>query len=225
MVETISLAGCPLLAPGTYWLDYQLAGSLASGPWVPPLAISGQTTTGNALQFLSTTSAWAPAVDAGSTGQQGVPFLLSGTSPASLDVDTASATATDQCATAPGQNNGVVEPGEHVLITVPVNAVGGNFTTVNASLGLPAPAGVTYVVSSANLGDIASGNSVIANFEIAIDAGAACLTTVMLPIAISATEGNAAGSLNVDVGTAGQCTVCIDASDLIFRDGFDVATP
>lgn len=225
MVETVSLAGCPLLPPGTYWLDYQLDGSLGSGPWVPPLVVPGQTTTGNALQFLGSSSTWGPALDTGSAAQQGVPFLLSGTSAGSLHVDTASATATDQCATAPGQNNGVIEPGEHVQITVPVEAVGSSFTTVNASLGLPAPAGVTYVVSSVSLGDIASGNSATANFEIAMDVGAACLSTIMLPIAISATEGNAADSLNLDIGTAGQCTVCIDAADLIFRDGFDVATP
>jgi hypothetical protein len=164
-------------------------------------------------------------IDTGSTTQQDVPFFIAGTSASALEVDTASAVVTDQCATAPAQDNGVVEPGEHVMISVPVDAVGGNFTAVNASLGLPAPAGVTYVTSSAVLGDISAGNSATANFEVAVDGGFACLGTFTLPIAISATEGNAAGSLDVDVGSAGNCTVCVDAADLIFRDGFESPVP
>ena len=78
---------------------------------------------------------------------------------------------------------------------------------------------------SAVLGDISAGNSATANFEVAVDGGFACLGTFTLPIAISATEGNAAGSLDVDVGSAGNCTVCVDAADLIFRDGFESPAP
>lgn len=223
MVQTVSLAGCPALAAGTYWLDYQVAGTLASGPWSPPVVVLGSAGSGDAVQFDGT--AWNPMIDTGSTTQQDVPFFIAGTSASALEVDTASAVVTDQCATAPAQDNGVVEPGEHVMISVPVDAVGGNFTAVNASLGLPAPAGVTYVTSSAVLGDISAGNSATANFEVAVDGGFACLGTFTLPIAISATEGNAAGSLDVDVGSAGNCTVCVDAADLIFRDGFESPVP
>lgn len=219
MVETISLAGCPTLAPGTYWLDWQLTGSLASGPWAPPIAALGQVSSGDGLQQQA--GVWGPAIDAGANSAQGFPFLIAGTSASSLAVNTASATATDQCATAPAQNNGVVEPGEHVMISVPVDAVGGNFTAVNASLGLPAPAGVTYVTSSAVLGDISAGNSATANFEVAVDGTAACLTAFDLPIAVSSNEGNAAGTLNVPVGDVSHCSVCVDAADLIFRDGFE----
>ena len=38
-------------AAGTYWLDWQSDGTLASGPWAPPVTILGQTTTGNANQY------------------------------------------------------------------------------------------------------------------------------------------------------------------------------
>lgn len=71
------------LEAGTYWADWQLGGSLASGPWQPPITIPGQTTTGNALQFATT---WAPLVDGdptavpptGTLTPQGVPFQVSG---------------------------------------------------------------------------------------------------------------------------------------------------
>ncbi len=39
------------LAQGTYWVQSATDGSLASGPWAPPITILGQTTTGNALQY------------------------------------------------------------------------------------------------------------------------------------------------------------------------------
>ena len=61
------------LAPGTYWVEWQTTGSLASGPWVPPITIEGQTTTGNAIQY---TTAWAALVD---VGPQGLPFVINGT--------------------------------------------------------------------------------------------------------------------------------------------------
>jgi hypothetical protein len=65
------------LPAGTYWLDWQADGTLASGPWAPPISILGQTTTGNALQFTST--GWAPAIDTGAGAVQGFPFVVEGT--------------------------------------------------------------------------------------------------------------------------------------------------
>ncbi len=60
------------LAAGTYWIDFQLAGSLASGPWAPPISILGQTNTGNALQQTVSTGVWAAVVDG--AFPQGMPF-------------------------------------------------------------------------------------------------------------------------------------------------------
>jgi hypothetical protein len=74
MANTVDLGGLSL-PPGTYWLDWQADGSLASGPWVPPVTINGQTTTGNALQ--SNAGAWGPLVD---VGPQGLPFQIIGSS-------------------------------------------------------------------------------------------------------------------------------------------------
>jgi N-acetylneuraminic acid mutarotase len=68
-----------LLPQGTYWLDWMIDGSSASGPWAPPITILGQTTTGNALQYTTASGAWAPANDSGSATQQGMPFVIEGT--------------------------------------------------------------------------------------------------------------------------------------------------
>jgi subtilisin-like proprotein convertase family protein len=67
------------LNAGTYWLDWTASGSIASGPFFPPITILGQSTTGDALQ--STTAAgtaWNAVTDGGSLTAQGMPFLLVG---------------------------------------------------------------------------------------------------------------------------------------------------
>ncbi len=78
MAQTINLGGLNLAA-GTYWIDWQTTGSLASGPWAPPISTIGQAATGNGQQFTGSSSTWAPAVDGGTgTPAQGLPFLLLG---------------------------------------------------------------------------------------------------------------------------------------------------
>lgn len=64
------------LTPGTYWVEWRMGGSLASGPWAPPLTVVGQTTTGNALQNLAGT--WGTANDGGTGTQQGFKFIVEG---------------------------------------------------------------------------------------------------------------------------------------------------
>lgn len=64
------------LAAGTYWVDFQVGGSLASGPFVPPISIIGQTTTGNAIQWNG--SAWVDANDSYVATQQGLRFVVDG---------------------------------------------------------------------------------------------------------------------------------------------------
>lgn len=62
------------LSPGTYWIEWTLEGTVASGPWAPAVTIPNQTTTGNAIQW--TGSAWQAVTD---VGPQGMPFILNGT--------------------------------------------------------------------------------------------------------------------------------------------------
>lgn len=64
------------LPAGTYWLAIQMNGSLGSGPWCPPITITGSTTTGNAIQYISSGSSWNPAIDGYSLTQQGIPFVI-----------------------------------------------------------------------------------------------------------------------------------------------------
>ncbi len=73
------------LPTGTYWLDWQVGGTLASGPWAPVVTILGQTTTGNALQYTST--GWAALTDGGTLTPQGFPFIIEGTSDCSAPSD------------------------------------------------------------------------------------------------------------------------------------------
>ena len=74
IMEQTALVGTTL-SPGTYWFDWMTDGSAASGPWAPPIAILGQTTTGNALQW---TGAWGSALDGGTLTPQGMPFIIMG---------------------------------------------------------------------------------------------------------------------------------------------------
>jgi uncharacterized repeat protein (TIGR01451 family) len=75
MATTANLGGVHL-DPGTYWLDFYTTGSTASGPFFPPITITGQTTTGNGMQWNG--SAWVALNDTGSATQQGLPFILEG---------------------------------------------------------------------------------------------------------------------------------------------------
>jgi hypothetical protein len=76
VMQIVGEAGVHLM-PGTYWLDWQLAGTIASGPWQPPITIIGQNTTGNAMQLAA--AGWQPFLDGGTgTPAQGAPFQLWG---------------------------------------------------------------------------------------------------------------------------------------------------
>jgi hypothetical protein len=64
------------LGSGTYWLDWQVGGTLSSGPWAPPVTVLGQTSTGDALQSVDGGSTYSPISD---VGAQGLPFVVEGT--------------------------------------------------------------------------------------------------------------------------------------------------
>ncbi len=72
---TVDATGLSLPA-GTYWVDWQMGGTLASGPWQPPVVILGQSTTGNALQSLAGT--WGPLLDTGTATALGAPIEVYG---------------------------------------------------------------------------------------------------------------------------------------------------
>jgi hypothetical protein len=71
MADTVAVGKA--LPPGHYWLDWQTDGTLAFGPYVPPVTLLGRTTTGNAMQYNGST--WSNLVD---VGLQGLPFIIEG---------------------------------------------------------------------------------------------------------------------------------------------------
>lgn len=75
IMANIAAAGV-FLQPGDYWVEWITDGSLASGPWAPPITINGQTTTGNAYQ--NQNGLWVVANDGGSLTPQGMPFIVEG---------------------------------------------------------------------------------------------------------------------------------------------------
>lgn len=72
------------LTPGTYWVEFAAAGTLGSGPWMPPLTFLGVATTGNALQNI--TGTWAAFMD--DVYAQGAPFDVLGEIEIISDVNT-----------------------------------------------------------------------------------------------------------------------------------------
>ncbi len=123
------------LPAGTYWLDYQLGGTLASGTFAPPLTISGQTTSGNALQFDSANSIWDTFTDGGSATGQGFPISFAGV-PASADLVIRAVPDSD-----------MVDIGNNVSFESTVRNLGpGNAAGIVATVTLPME--LTYVSNS-----------------------------------------------------------------------------
>lgn len=75
IMEAVVTVGASL-PPGTYWLDWQIAGTLGSGPWAPPITITGQTITGDALQSTDSGATYNALTDSGTGTAQGLPFRL-----------------------------------------------------------------------------------------------------------------------------------------------------
>jgi hypothetical protein len=75
-VFRIAMSGNGIVLPaGTYWLDFAATGSLASGPFFPPISIWNQATTGNAVQALA--GVWgAFPITSGGSFAQGLPFEI-----------------------------------------------------------------------------------------------------------------------------------------------------
>ncbi|MDD4553569.1 MAG: hypothetical protein PHP04_05155, partial [Bacteroidales bacterium] len=57
MKIVVNTAGLTL-QPGSYWIEFSATGSLASGPWCPPITINNTPTTGNALVYAESTGTY-----------------------------------------------------------------------------------------------------------------------------------------------------------------------
>lgn len=76
MSSSIRFTSPLVLNAGTYWIEWSQGGTLASGPWTIVLNRQPNPVTGNALQYLG--SVWQNLVDAGSTLQMSLPFIVYG---------------------------------------------------------------------------------------------------------------------------------------------------
>ncbi|WP_281310382.1 MBG domain-containing protein [Flavobacterium flavigenum] len=65
-----------IIQPGTHWIEWALTGTLASGPFAPPISILGTGNTGDAKQFSAT--GYTNTINNGAY-QAGIPFKLFGT--------------------------------------------------------------------------------------------------------------------------------------------------
>ena len=85
-IQAVRIPVAVTLSPGTYFIDFTTAGTVASGPFFPPLVpnIAAPAPTGNALQFATTWNPLRMGLTTDPTGtstgpQQGLPFIVEGT--------------------------------------------------------------------------------------------------------------------------------------------------
>ena len=116
------------LPAGTYWFDWQTGGTLASGPWAPPVTLAGQLGKpgANALQFDTVLMTWNPATDTGAATVQDLPFVIDGLS------DCASPSNVPWLSL--GQTAGSNTAGTSTPVTVSFDATGLAAGTYNARL-------------------------------------------------------------------------------------------
>lgn len=78
MEQVVDLEGI-FLPAGDYWIDWQSNGTLASGPWAPPVSIAGGFHVGDALQSIGDNGVtWNPMLDTGIGLNVDMPFLIDG---------------------------------------------------------------------------------------------------------------------------------------------------
>ncbi len=78
MAVTANPATPWVLGEGTYWIAYQLDGSLSSGPWAPPVVIMGTGDTGNGIQSTDNGVSYAPVTNGSANYPQGFLIILEG---------------------------------------------------------------------------------------------------------------------------------------------------
>lgn len=96
----------------------------------------------------------------------------------------------DSCASNPGNENGIFEPGEVVSIDVELTAVAGSFTNIAGTLTTSTP-GVTILDGNTTWPNLTAGSSSFATspLSIRLDEALACGSTVDLDLTVTATEG------------------------------------
>ncbi len=120
--------------------------------------------------------------------------------PGGQSLNLGAVTEMDVCASLPGNNNGIIEPGEVVDFTIPLNAQGGTFNNVVGTLS-SGTAGVTVVTGIGTYGTIAGGASGSANYQIRVDNTVACDTAINLTLDVTSDEDNFSFPVDRNVGS------------------------
>ena len=212
------------LPAGTYWVDWQTGGTLASGPWAPPVSLLGLAAKpgANGQQFNPTVPAppgtWSPAIDTGSGAVQDLPFIIEGTvagGPAITMAKTVGLTAgvcgVDETLTvAPGTpvtycytvtNTGSVALNYHTLVDDQLGTVLDNF------LFALAPGASTFVtVDDVVLAGTTTNNATWTASETSSS------TTVCSSPALAIPDTNPTGANNAIVVGAGAALTALEVS-------------
>ncbi|HPA02137.1 MAG TPA: hypothetical protein PLK29_07960, partial [Chiayiivirga sp.] len=119
------------LPAGTYWVDWQTGGTLASGPWSIPVTIAGQTQKpgSNAVQWDPSASTWNPVMDTGNNTQQDQAFVIEGTAGAP-----ACFTPVDATWLSVSPASGLTAAGNSAPVTVTFDSTGLALGTYTANL-------------------------------------------------------------------------------------------
>ncbi|MBK8464478.1 MAG: hypothetical protein IPL32_01480 [Chloracidobacterium sp.] len=144
IMATIANVGTTLPA-GTYWLEFQLGGTGASGPFVPPVSILGQVNKpgSNAVQgTIGAPTTYAAVIDTGTAlAAQDIPFILNGGgacgTPTATSTSTPTATSTNTPTNTPtGAASPTATGTPPVTVSLPnVSASPGSTITIPITVG------------------------------------------------------------------------------------------
>jgi subtilisin-like proprotein convertase family protein len=100
-------------------------------------------------------------------------------------------TGADDCEFDPGQNNGIWEPGETVVVPVMIRASGGSHTAISGNLSSSTP-GVTILDGAATWPNVTSGSTATTNaphFQIRIEDTVPCGAQLDFDVVVTSAEG------------------------------------
>ena len=216
-IMSVTASGLNITLPaGTYWLDFALSGTLASGPWAPAISILGQAVTGNGLQ--SQAGTWVPALDGGTgTPAQGFPITLEGTLPGTDLVTTLTdtpdpVTAGSNVTYVATVNNAGPGDATDVAVALPL-AAGSNFVSATPSAGgtCVSPAvGANGTVTCTWAGNTANG----ASRDVTVVASVPASTANAAVLSVTATATSATNELDPPDNAATTTTTVATSADL-----------
>jgi Calx-beta domain len=195
------------LPPGNYWVDFQLGGTLASGPFIPPTSILGQTdgcpgaALCNALQFDGAT--WNPLTDTGTAlAQQDIRFVVEGVALGSSVINAGDASVVEGNA---GTVNMFLPVTLDVASPTPVTVA---FATANGT----ATAGTDYTATSGTLtfapGQTSANVTVSVTGDVVDEANETFFVNLSAPSGGTIGDGQGVGTIVDDDGpTINACDV------------------